>query len=206
MADESRRSAPGRDDHDARHAAQDHVRRIRRLERRRGRNDMTDMTVLAKGLRFPEGPVVLDDGAIALVEIARGTITRVAPDGAVSVIAAPGGGPNGLAVGPDGALYVCNNGGFEWHDEAGMLRPVGTPASYSGGRIERVDVNTGKVEVPTTAASTTASGGPTTSSSTATAASISRTSARCATATATRAASTTPGSTALRSSRPCIRS
>jgi len=104
---------------------------------------MTDMRVLATGLRFPEGPVALDDGSVVLVEIARGTVTQVAADGAVSVIADLGGGPNGLALGPDGGLYVCNNGGFEWHDEAGVLRPVGTPASYSGGRIERVDLRTG---------------------------------------------------------------
>lgn len=106
---------------------------------------MTDIKVLATGLRFPEGPVVMEDGSIALVEIARGTITRVALDGTVSVIAETGGGPNGLATGPDGALYVCNNGGFEWHEEPGMIRPIGTPASYKGGRIERVDPKTGAV-------------------------------------------------------------
>jgi gluconolactonase len=108
---------------------------------------MADIKVLATGLRFPEGPVAMEDGSIALVEIARGTITRVAPDGAVSVIADVGGGPNGLATGPDGALYVCNNGGFEWHEEPGMIRPIGTPASYAGGRIERVDPNTGAVKL-----------------------------------------------------------
>lgn len=108
---------------------------------------MADIKVLATGLRFPEGPVVMADGSIALVEIARGTITRVAPDGAVSVLADVGGGPNGLATGPDGALYVCNNGGFEWHEEPGMIRPIGTPASYTEGRIERVDPKTGAVEL-----------------------------------------------------------
>ncbi|MCL2428724.1 MAG: SMP-30/gluconolactonase/LRE family protein [Alphaproteobacteria bacterium] len=108
---------------------------------------MTDIKVLATGLRFPEGPVALEDGSIALVEVARGTITRVAPDGAVSVIADVGAGPNGLATGPDGALYVCNNGGFIWHEEPGLLRPVGTPADYSGGRIERVDMKTGAIKV-----------------------------------------------------------
>jgi len=108
---------------------------------------MTDMRVLATGLRFPEGPVALKDGSVALVEIARGTVTRVAPDGATSIIADVGGGPNGLAVGPDGALYVCNNGGFAWHEEPGLLRPIGTPESYSGGRIERVDPRTGEFRV-----------------------------------------------------------
>ncbi len=108
---------------------------------------MSDLKILASGLRFPEGPVALPDGSIALVEIARGTITRVAADGTVSMIARPGGGPNGLARGPDGALYLCNNGGFLWHDEPGMLRPIGTPADYSGGRIERVDPVTGDVRL-----------------------------------------------------------
>lgn len=108
---------------------------------------MTGMRVLATGLRFPEGPVALDDGSVALVEIARGTISRVAPDGTVSVIADLGGGPNGLALGPDGDLFVCNNGGFEWQEEPGLLRPVGTPASYTGGRIERVNLQTGASRV-----------------------------------------------------------
>ena len=105
------------------------------------------MRIIATGLRFPEGPVCLPNGDIALVEIERGTISRVSPDGAVSVIATPGGGPNGLAIGPGGDLFVCNNGGFMWHEQPGMLRPVGMPDDYSGGRIERVDPGTGKVHV-----------------------------------------------------------
>jgi len=68
--------------------------------------------ILAEGLKFPEGPVAMPDGAIVLVEIERETISRVAADGTVDVLAQVGGGPNGLALGPDGALYVCNNGGF----------------------------------------------------------------------------------------------
>ncbi len=104
---------------------------------------MTDFDVLATGLRFPEGPVAMPDGSVLLVEIARGTVSRVRPGGAVEVVAELGGGPNGLALGPDGALYVCNNGGFVWHEKDGLLRPVGTPADYSGGRIERLDLQTG---------------------------------------------------------------
>ncbi len=108
---------------------------------------MTEAKILATGLRFPEGPVAMPDGSVVLVEIARGTVSRVAADGAVTVIASPGGGPNGLAVGPDGALYCCNNGGFAWIDDGKMLRPSFQPADYSGGRIERIDPVSGEVRV-----------------------------------------------------------
>lgn len=108
---------------------------------------MGEPRVIAAGLRFPEGPVALNDGSVVLVEIARGTVTRVAPDGSVSVIAETGGGPNGMAIGPDGAFYVCNNGGFLWRTEHGFTRPVLQAPDYSGGRIERVDPATGTVSV-----------------------------------------------------------
>jgi gluconolactonase len=106
-----------------------------------------ELTIMAEGLRFPEGPVAYPDGSVVLVEIASGAITRVAPDGAVTTLARPGGGPNGLAVGPDGALYCCNNGGFTWVEADGHLRPTGTPGDYGGGRIERIDPATGAVTV-----------------------------------------------------------
>lgn len=102
---------------------------------------------IASGLQFPEGPVAMADGSVLLVEIARGSLTRVAPDGRAQVVAQLGGGPNGAAIGPDGAVYVCNNGGFAWTREAdGCHRPSGQAADYSGGRIERVDLATGRAE------------------------------------------------------------
>ncbi len=102
---------------------------------------------VAQGLRFPEGPVALPDGSVVLVEIAAGRISRVAPDGTVSTVAEPGGGPNGLALGPDGKLYCCNNGGFEYLEHpSGLLIPHGQARDYSGGRIERIDLATGTVE------------------------------------------------------------
>jgi gluconolactonase len=104
-----------------------------------------EWTVLAEGLRFPEGPVAMADGSVILVEIARGTVTRIAPDGSARVLATPGGGPNGLAAGPDGTLILCNNGGFAWHDAPGMLRPIGQAPDYAGGRIEVVEIATGTV-------------------------------------------------------------
>jgi gluconolactonase len=69
----------------------------------------------------------------------------VEPDGSVSVVAECGGGPNGAAIGPDGAVYVCNNGGFEWHEVNGLTLPGEQPADYVGGSIQRVDLATGTV-------------------------------------------------------------
>src|SRR3546814_21017944 len=57
-----------------------------------------------------------------------------------------GGGPNGLAIGPDGKLYCCNNGGFGWVEADGLLIPHGTAADYAGGSIQRIDIASGAVE------------------------------------------------------------
>ena len=104
--------------------------------------------IIAEGLGFPEGPVVMADGSVILVEIACGRITRVKPNGQKTAIAHTGAGPNGAAIGPDGALYVCNNGGFNWHQASDTeLRPAGQAEDYSGGRIERVDLKSGEVTV-----------------------------------------------------------
>lgn len=105
-----------------------------------------DFEIVAEGLGFPEGPVWMEDGSIILVEIARGCITRIWGDGKSEVIATPGGGPNGAAIGPDGGLWICNNGGFKYTEFQGLLVPGNCPDDYSGGRIERVDLSTGKVE------------------------------------------------------------
>lgn len=104
------------------------------------------MRVIASGLQFPEGPVAMPDGSVILVEIARGTLSRVTPAGRLDVIATPGGGPNGAALGPRGRIYLCNNGGFRFVRENGTLRPVAQADDYSGGRIEVVDLATGRVE------------------------------------------------------------
>jgi gluconolactonase len=83
---------------------------------------------------------------VLLVEIETGWITRVHDDGRVERLVQTGGGPNGMAFGPDGMLYVCNNGGCLWRDWNGMRLPHGTPESYRSGSIQRVDLATGTVE------------------------------------------------------------
>jgi gluconolactonase len=99
--------------------------------------------LVADGLLFPEGPVAMRDGSIVLVEMKRKTLTRVLPDGRKEVIATLGGGPNGAAIGPDGAMYVANNGGAWGWAEGPAHLPGPPPAQYSGGSIQRVDLATG---------------------------------------------------------------
>ena len=82
---------------------------------------MPEVCVLASDLGFPEGPVYIPDGSIVFVEIRKGCLSRIDPAGTMSVVADTGGGPNGAAVGPDGCIYVCNNGGFVWHDHVGHM-------------------------------------------------------------------------------------
>jgi gluconolactonase len=111
------------------------------------RLDTPPLKELASGLRFPEGPVWMPDGGIALVEIEARRITHIAANGTKRTIAQMTGGPNGLARGTDGMLYVTNNGGFNWRETPHGLFPVAQADDYSGGRIERVDPASGRIDV-----------------------------------------------------------
>jgi gluconolactonase len=92
--------------------------------------------IVAEGLAFPEGPVVMADGSVIVVETFGGRITRCW-NNRKETICDIGDGPNGLALGPDGALYVCNNGG---------IGPEYFARSDRVGRIERVDLASGRFE------------------------------------------------------------
>lgn len=107
---------------------------------------MADIRIVATGLRFPEGPVAMADGSVILGEIAGGAVTRVTSDGVKSEIGKAGGGPNGLALGPDGALYVCNNGGAVYETSPSFLS-TGPAPDYSGGSIQRIDRQTGETRI-----------------------------------------------------------
>jgi gluconolactonase len=107
----------------------------------------TAFTEITTGLQFPEGPVAMPDGSVILTELFASRLTRVAPDGTKTTVAEINGSPNGLAVGPDGALYLCNNGNaFTPLNMGGLLYPGPFDESrYIGGRIQRVDIATGTV-------------------------------------------------------------
>ena len=106
---------------------------------------MVDVRIMADGLRFPEGPVAMADGSVILGEIAGAAVTRIGPDRGRSLIGQAGGGPNGLATGPDGSLYVCNNGGNEYA-QGGFLS-TGPAKDYRGGYIQCIDPKSGATRV-----------------------------------------------------------
>ena len=105
-----------------------------------------DIELVAEGFRFPEGPIAMADGSVVLTEIAAGRLTRVHADGRKETLVETGGGPNGAAIGPDGAIYITNNGGsFEWIEQAGLLIPGPTPPTHTGGSIQRYDIASGEL-------------------------------------------------------------
>ena len=106
-----------------------------------------DIELVVENCGFLEGPVAMSDGSIIATEIELGRLLRISPSGKTSVLAETGGGPNGAAIGPDGALYITNNGGsFLYSRVNGLNIPGPTPPGHKGGYIQRVDLSTGKVE------------------------------------------------------------
>jgi gluconolactonase len=107
-----------------------------------------ELTEVADGLFFPEGPVFQADGSLLVTELGGGCVTRISPDGAKSTLSTNGGSPNGLAVGPDGALWCANSGGWDFHEVMGLRIPITElPHHHSGGRLERIDLASGIVDV-----------------------------------------------------------
>ncbi|WP_374535017.1 SMP-30/gluconolactonase/LRE family protein [Phenylobacterium sp.] len=105
-----------------------------------------DIQLVAEGLEFPEGPIAMNDGSVILTEIKGQRLTRIHPDGRKETVVETGGGPNGAAIGPDGAIYITNNGGsFTWPEQDGLTIPGPTPPSHTGGYIQRYDLASGKL-------------------------------------------------------------
>jgi len=111
-----------------------------------------EFDVLGSGLGFTEGPVIADDGAVHCVDIDGGRVLRL-DHGLVTVVATPGGGPNGMARETPTTALVANNGGFLWTEVNGNRIPIdhpthtNEPPGFGGGWIERVDLVTGEVTV-----------------------------------------------------------
>ncbi len=114
---------------------------------------MTEFHTRATGLAFPEGPIAMPDGSLLIVEMFGPHLTRIHGDGRVERICAVPGGPNGIAIGPDGRVYVCNNGGAF----GGVFRDgnwdlwYSEPGAYIGGSIQAIDLATATIQTLYTA-------------------------------------------------------
>ncbi len=83
-------------------------------------------TTFAGGLLRPEGPVILPDGSLAVIEGGRGSVTRISPDGCHAEVVAITGEPNGLAIDRHGDFWVAD------------IRPCALIRLHPEGRFERV--------------------------------------------------------------------
>lgn len=103
------------------------------------------MQLIASGLAFPEGPIVLPDGGIALVQMAADLVTVVTADGARRDLPCPF-GPNGMALERDGLhAVVCLNGGLSFaRDGGGRLVPGIAPDPTARGGLARVSLLDGE--------------------------------------------------------------
>ncbi len=115
-------------------------------------HDPLEFAVVGSGLGFAEGPVITDDGAVLVVDIDGGRVLRLS-GGQQTVVATPGGGPNGMALLTPTTAVIANNGGFLWTEVNGNRIPIdhpthtNEPPGFTGGWIERVDLDSGEVTV-----------------------------------------------------------
>lgn len=84
-----------------------------------------ELRVVATGVGFCEGPVWTQDGRPIVTSISHGCLYELTA-GEARVAARTGGGPNGLTEGPDGVLYVTQNGGiFGMGEQVPVLAEAG---------------------------------------------------------------------------------
>jgi gluconolactonase len=69
-----------------------------------------DWQVVSDGHKFTEGPAVNAQGEVFFTDIPNNRIHKIGLDGKVTVFKEQSGGANGTMFGPDGKLYVCQNG------------------------------------------------------------------------------------------------
>lgn len=110
--------------------------------------------VIADGLAFPEGPVVLPDGLIACVQMAADVVTVLGPAEETATQAplarrdlrCPG-GPNGMVLTAGGRhAIVCLNGGLTFTADGDHLLPGIAEDPQARGGLTLIDLDTGTLE------------------------------------------------------------
>ncbi len=109
---------------------------------------MTELTQITTGLQFPEGPVALDDGGVLVVELARGALSRVHPDGRIDLVADCGGSPEWcrLRARRPGVSSATTVGSSRSPTSRESAATHARSRRTSGGMIQAVDLDTGDVE------------------------------------------------------------
>ncbi|TDL39680.1 SMP-30/gluconolactonase/LRE family protein [Arthrobacter nitrophenolicus] len=87
----------------------------------------------ATGVGFTEGPVYTQRGTLVFVSVDQGLVYETT-DGITKTLARTGGGPNGAAEGPDGIIYVAQNGG-QWPGRRSKGVSGGVQAIHPDGTV-----------------------------------------------------------------------
>ena len=93
---------------------------------------------LGSGLGHPEGPDVLPDGRIVMVETYTSKIIAWSPERGIHDYAICGGGPNACMLGSDGAVYITQNGGTVGAWKADVMSVPSIQKAWPDGRVEFV--------------------------------------------------------------------
>ena len=105
---------------------------------------------LATGLGHPEGPDILPDGRIVLVETYTSKIIAWSEEKGLHDYANCGGGPNACMLGSDGAVYITQNGGTVGAWRAKQMITPSIQRAWPDGSVEEVvtKVNGVKLQAP----------------------------------------------------------
>ena len=93
---------------------------------------------LAGGLGHPEGPDILPDGRIVMVETYTSKLIAWSADRGIHDYADCGGGPNACMLGSDGAVYITQNGGTVGAWKARVMGRPSIQKAWPDGRVEEV--------------------------------------------------------------------
>ena len=93
---------------------------------------------LASGLGHPEGPDILPDGRIVMVETYTSKLVAWSEERGIHDYADCGGGPNASMLGSDGAVYITQNGGTVGAWKAAVMGRPSIQKAWPDGRVEEV--------------------------------------------------------------------